>query len=207
MAEEIVPLQRMYLDEAAALLARAFFDDPLTLFTMPDERERALALPRLMRAALLNGLDAGVVQANHGSPTGVAIWLPPESLAKSLTLPESSPTTVDRVSEVLDAETFRRMNIARDALYERQQADVRVEHWHLTIIGVDPVVQRSGLGGRLMAPTLAIADGMGTPCYLETYREENLAFYGQHGFEVLATAELPESGPRFWTMLRQPKTT
>lgn len=202
MNTEIVPLQRMYIEAAAALLARAFFDDPLTLFTMPDAGERALALPRLMRAALLNGLDSGVVQANQGLPEGVATWMLPESLAQSLTLPENSPTTIERVTDALGTESFRRMSLARDALYERQLADVGVEHWHLNIIGVDPLLQRSGLGGRLLAPTLAIADGSGMPCYLETYREENLAFYRKHGFEVVSTARLPEDGPRFWTMLR-----
>lgn len=202
MSAEIVALQRTHIDDAAAVLARAFFDDPLMLFTMPEEGERALALPRLMRAALLNGLDSGMAQANEGPPEGVAIWMLPESLAQSLTLPENSPTTIGRLTEALGPESFRRMSLARDALHERQMADIGVEHWHLNIIGVDPLLQRSGLGRRLLAPTLAIADGSGKPCYLETYREENLAFYRKHGFDVVTTAELPEGGPRFWTMLR-----
>ena len=206
MTPEIRSLEQRYIDAAAAVLARAFFDDPLTLFTMPDAAERALALPRLMRAALLNGLDSGVVQANEGLPEGVAVWMLPESLAKSLTLPENSPTTIGRVTDALGPESFRKMSLARDTLYVRQQADVGVEHWHLNIIGVDPLLQRSGLGGRLLAPTLAIADGAAKPCYLETYREENLAFYRKYGFEVVSTAELPEEGPRFWTMLRPANT-
>ena len=202
MRADILRLKRSQLDEAAHLLARAFFDDPLTLFTFPDEAERAEAMPRLMRAALLNGLDTGMVHVNRETQ-GAAIWLPPASLAKPSD-ETGGRAAGDRIAGALGAEGLRRMILARDALGDQKDADVTVEHWHLTIIGVQPELKRRGIGARLLAPTLERANRSNTACYLETFREENLSFYRKYGFDVLATDKVPGGGPRYWTMLRPP---
>lgn len=204
MESGVLSLLPSQVDQAANLLARAFFDDPLTLFTLPDESERAEAMPKLMRAALLSALENGVAHATPGPLDGVALWLMPASLAKARPHRTNNPITFSRLADALPPEAFRRMGLARDALGERQEADVKVDHWHLTIIGVEPASGRRGVGGRLLAPVLVQADDAGHHCYLETYREENLAFYRKHGFDVFATGEVPQGGPRFWTMLRAP---
>ena len=80
------------------------------------------------------------------------------------------------------------------------------EHWYLVAIGVDPALQGSGVGTRLLAPGLAAADAEGLPAYLETEKERNLPFYGRHGFEV--RDEISRRGtPTVWTMWREPRTT
>jgi N-acetylglutamate synthase-like GNAT family acetyltransferase len=60
------------------------------------------------------------------------------------------------------------------------------------------------VGGKLLAPVLARADADGLPAYLETQKEENLAFYGRHGFEVVQEVRLP-SAPPIWAMQRTPR--
>jgi GNAT superfamily N-acetyltransferase len=77
-------------------------------------------------------------------------------------------------------------------------------HWYLTALGVHPVQQGRGLGRALLQPVLARADLQGTSCYLETFRERTAAFYTQFGFATLHTDHIPEGGPPFWCMGRQP---
>ncbi|MGI8551207.1 MAG: GNAT family N-acetyltransferase [Dehalococcoidia bacterium] len=84
-----------------------------------------------------------------------------------------------------------------------KQRDLPGPCWYLNILGVDPIRQGTGIGGRLVKPILQRGDAQEMPCYLETFKERNLRFYQKHGFRVLAEAVLPEDGPRFWTMLRQ----
>ena len=48
---EIVRLERSRLDEASAVLARAFHDDPAWCWVVPDDRRRASLLPWLFRMA------------------------------------------------------------------------------------------------------------------------------------------------------------
>ena len=56
--------------------------------------------------------------------------------------------------------------------------------WYLLLLVVDPLVQRAGLGTRLQAPVLEVADREGVDCYLETQKPENLAYYRRFGYEV-----------------------
>ena len=50
---------------------------------------------------------------------------------------------------------------------------------------------------------LAQCDRDGTPAYLETARERNVAFYERHGFHVREQLTL-SSGPPVWLMWRDP---
>ena len=70
------------------------------------------------------------------------------------------------------------------------------------ILGVDPLFQGRGLGGAIVQPVVERADSEGLPCYLETSKERNLAFYRKHGFDVVHEGTMPGGGPRFWTMSR-----
>jgi GNAT superfamily N-acetyltransferase len=79
-------------------------------------------------------------------------------------------------------------------------------HWYLMALGVEPSKQRKGLGTRLIEPILACADSSGLPCYLETFNERNLAFYGRQGFRIAAAGNLP-GGPDFWAMIRAPQSS
>jgi hypothetical protein len=42
------------------------------------------------------------------------------------------------------------------------------------------------------------------PCVLVTNTEENVAFYGHHGFKVVTSGETPRHGPPAWVMRRAP---
>jgi ribosomal protein S18 acetylase RimI-like enzyme len=79
------------------------------------------------------------------------------------------------------------------------------QHWYLETMGVDPAVQRQGLGGRLLEPVLKIADRDGVDCYLETADPRNAEYYARHGFVVENTAlQLVPDGPAHIAMRRRP---
>jgi ribosomal protein S18 acetylase RimI-like enzyme len=77
-------------------------------------------------------------------------------------------------------------------------------HWYLAGIGVEPAVQRHGVGSALLRPGLDAADRAGLPAALLTNSERNLAFYERHGFRVIHEGETPSGGPHAWMMRREP---
>ena len=77
-------------------------------------------------------------------------------------------------------------------------------HWHLMMIGIEPSQQGRGLGGELLRSMLARADAEDMPCMLESGNERNFTFYKRHGFEIAAHNEVPDGGPQFWLMVREP---
>jgi len=79
-------------------------------------------------------------------------------------------------------------------------------HWYLWVLGVDPIHQGQGIGGRLMQPILAQADATGLPCYLQTQTEANVAFYQRHGFAIIAHEPVSAHGGPLWYMVREPRS-
>ena len=77
-------------------------------------------------------------------------------------------------------------------------------HWHLAMIGTDPICQGQGYGSALLAHTLAICDQQRNLVYLEATNARNVALYQKHGFEVLGTVQA-ENSPTLYPMLRHPQ--
>ena len=61
------------------------------------------------------------------------------------------------------------------------------------------------MGSASMRPVLEHCDTEGVPAYLESSKERNVPFYRRHGFEVVREVSLPDSGPKIWTMWREPR--
>jgi ribosomal protein S18 acetylase RimI-like enzyme len=203
IAVETILLPPSAIDAAAAVQARAFFDDPLFAFVLPDERIRAERLRWLMRVGIVLGTQLGHVHTTLGDMVGHAVWLPPGH----------TDIADDRMSEAGFVDPEQRigdLSLGRFGAFLEQATATHHRllphaHWYLLILGVDPPQQGRGLGGALLAPTLTRADAEGLPCYLETATERNVTFYRRHGFEVADEQVIDGGGPRVWSMIRAPR--
>ena len=70
----ITKLTESQLDEAAALLARAFFNSPVWTWVVPDETQRRTAMAWFMSAAVRYGMLGGEAYGAGAPLRGVAIW-------------------------------------------------------------------------------------------------------------------------------------
>jgi ribosomal protein S18 acetylase RimI-like enzyme len=193
---EIVRLERERLGEASAVLARAFYDDPAWVWLIPDDERRARVLPWLFRVGF--DVTAADVYATSGIVRGAARWLPPGRPPMRI-----GPTLKALVTTPFHLGGSIGSFLAYGRAVEAMRADVMPgAHWYLAGIGVDPSVQRRGIGAALLQPGLEAADAAGLPAVLLTNSERNLAFYEQHGFAVVREGRTPEDGPRAWAMVR-----
>ena len=202
MDAKIVRLDESQVPAAAQMLARAFHDDPLMRYTIPDPDERARLLPAMYATMIRFGMLAGEVYAASDAPEGVAIWMPPDA---KWTRENMEASGMYRTATLIGDEAYHRY---RDVVSREWQARLREipgTGWYLFILGVEPRVQRRGLGGALMRPVLERADAELAVCYLETENERNVAFYLKQGFELAVNGEeAGHSGVRFWTFRRTP---
>ncbi len=200
---DVTQLETSQVAESAAVLARAFLDDPAWLWAIPEDDSRAHVLPWFFGAATRYGLRFGEVRATGGNVEGAAILLPPKrARLHSLSL---ARTGLWLMPFKTGFGAFSRFLTMRRTLEERHKLDVPPHHWYVWLLGVDPPRQGQGVGSALLRSIIASADRDGVPCYLDTTRERNLNFYRRHGFEVVYEGDFPQGGPHLWTLQRGPK--
>ena len=183
----------------AQALASAFQDDPVIAWIFPDEHRRRGILAAFMEFRLRKlAFPHDQVWMTAGG-AAAAVWLPPPGrwqlsrAQRLLLLPALVRFFGLRTVSVLGG--LERM--------EKRHPQDR-SHWYLFILGTEPAAQGQGLGSALLAQMLARVDAAGLPAYLESSSEQNLAFYGRHGFAVTSEVAIP-GGPRIWPMWREPR--
>jgi len=189
------------IPQVAAVLARAFQDDPLQHYLFPTAAERTRLLPALFRVVLHHGLRAGEVWTTAGAAAGAAVW---EPLGwTEITHDQVEQEDPNELPSAIGTAAFERLTTFFAYLGALHGRDVPTRHWYLSTLGVDPAQQGLGLGGSLLQPILSRADTEGIPCYLETAQPKAVSFYRKHGFEVIVEDIEPKSGVRLWTFRRQ----
>ena len=162
-----------------AVLTLAFAGDPAARWAWPDQQQYLDAFPRFARAFGGAAVDAGTAHCVEGF-SGVALWLPPGTPPDEASLVSVIEDTV--ADELKDAmfSMFEQM----DAYHPHEQ------HWHLPLIGVDPVSQSRGYGSALLTRALDECDRQQVLAYLEATSPRNVPLYERYGFEVLGTIQV-----------------
>ena len=192
-AGDVRPAGREDHPALAAMLARAFCDDPVTAWFYPDAARRLHHGERFF-AIRLRQLEGHRMTFTNDGRTGAALWAPPghwrESFRQSLRMLPMLPVLLPRLAR------------STRAVREIERRHPVAPHYYLSVIGTDPEKQGGGIGSALLAPMLHRCDETRTAAYLESSKESNLSFYARHGFAVRERIELPE-GPPLWLMWRE----
>jgi len=203
VSANLVRLNDAQIPAAAATLARAFHDDPLMLYAIPDPAERARLLPEVYARMVRFGTLAGEVYVTAGALDGVALWLPPNA---KWTRENIEASGMHQMSSLIGDDAYQRYREVVGREWQARERDMTGACWYLFLLGVEPSSQRHGLGGAMMRPVLERARVEQVACYLETENQRNVAFYLKQGFEMIVNGEeAGASGVRFWTFRRQPK--
>jgi GNAT superfamily N-acetyltransferase len=182
--------------ETGQVLARAFYDDPVSRWVLLAEGSRHQRLRRFFITELRHeSLRHGAVEVARvdGRVTGAAVWFPPGA---------SLGTEVSALPGYLRAFGRRLVIVSR---YQSAAVSTRPRdepHWYLAYIGVDPARQGSGVGAALLRSRLQRCDQEGLPAYLESSNLKNVPLYQHFGFQVTGTLGLPEGAPVVSTMWR-----
>jgi ribosomal protein S18 acetylase RimI-like enzyme len=195
-----MPLLAQHCKQASNVLSRAFHQDPLLRFLIPDDAKRARLLPSFYSIVVHYCVAYG---EGYITPAldGVACWL----------RPGDTRTGLGRLVWIgirgapvgIGLSGLRRFMEVTRYTEEVHTRCVPGRHWYLWAVGVEPASQGQGVGGCLIQPVLAKAGAEGLPCYLETMNEANLPFYEKYGFSVVNAGVVPGHGLRVWSMLRK----
>lgn len=197
---EAIPIQRENAEAVGNSLARAFMDDPLNCYVLPDEERRwkllSWTFPRWVRTATRPGNAYTTPDFAGGalwrSPDlGTWIWIWDQLRAGILLAP----------FKLYPAELLRFGRVHGEAT-RRMRRSITSPHWVLDILGVSPDRQGQGLSRCMLSPVLAEADAQNLPCYLITNKTSNITIYRRFGFEVIEEGLMGGTDVMFYEMRR-----
>lgn len=200
MSETVQQTRATAISLAAALISDPFYRS-VTVACGDDEAARLDMLAKYFALALVEGFQAGRVDLADAAGNGAAIW------TTNTPLPLRQAAYAQReaaLRELLGPQGFASFAAIVENM-EHALAQHDLQHaWYLSIAGIAPTAQGRGLGASVLAPGLAAVDQAGAVCFLETYNERSLPFYGRLGFEVAGRYTEAVTGADYWLMLRQP---
>jgi GNAT superfamily N-acetyltransferase len=188
------------LDRAIDIVFRAFCDDPLWRYLLPDDGQREKWLPRFYRVFLTLDIDHHQTYGVSDPLEGVAVWRLPgqdegglwEWIDAGLMRLCFSPLLVP----ILRARAI----FARLLTLEDQYAPE--PHYTLDTIAVSPASQGKGLGSELMRHVLTQVDDQSMPVYTETTTPGNVGLYEHFGFTCREQWDVPETPLSVWVLYR-----
>lgn len=200
MVAQARPARKDDIPGLSRTLARAFYDDPVMMWLLPNDKARTAQLRRLFATMTRHHHLArgGVEVACDGPGIGAAaLWDPPNQWRDT------------RRGELMMTPTFIRvfgLRAAQGRAVQELMKRVHPEepHWYLAVIGSDPTVRGKGFGQALMRSRLDRVDAEHAPAYLESTKRENVPYYQRFGFAVTGEITLPDGGPTMWAMWREP---
>lgn len=195
------PAQKADIRGLGQVLGRAFYDDPVTTWILPDARSRAARLSTFFSTVTRHHHLAGggvEVASGDGGIGAAALWDPPGGWKQSWL------SQLRMVPALIGA--FGRRASAGRAVEGLLNANHPEEpHWYLAVIGSDPAVRGRGFGQAVMRSRLMRCDAEHCPAYLESSKPENVPYYERFGFVVTGKIRLPGGGPTLWPMWREPR--
>jgi GNAT superfamily N-acetyltransferase len=203
---ESVPIAEEQIHAAGETLAQAFLNDPLSVYSPPDQGARLSQFTWLFTQLVQEGSAQGGVYVNTqiGWPDGMAVWIPPQTAEPQADAAVWSE--MDQTEQRFGPEAYRRFTEAYRHFEHIHHQRMAGPHWYLALLGVSPRRQRQGIGGALLTPVLQRADQELLPCYLETFVSSNAPFYEHRAFRVVEAGVEPQSQIPFWAMTREPLT-
>lgn len=203
-ATDIIPLDEARIPAASAMLARAFFDDPLHAYYFPDPGERAAGAAAVFATMLRFGVRFGGAVVTAGEMLGASAWVPPGQW--DLTPERAAAIGLTGLPAVIGEAAAERLLRTYMTLHELH-ADLGRDHWYGVVGGVVPEARGRWISRALLEPLVRSADEAGQGCYLETCNPVSMKLYTRGaGFRLLREVVDPGSGVRFWMLIRDPRT-
>lgn len=169
-------------DQAIGAIVLGFNSDPTLRWFYPRAGDYVAHIRAFTEVYAGRAFDHGTAYVTEGFE-GASLWLPP--------------------GVNVDDEAFGRllMSTVRSEIHgELREVATQIEHFHITephwylpVIAVEPFHHGKGLGGALLAHTLAQIDKDGVPAYLESSNQRNLSLYQRHGFEIIGEIQAGSS--------------
>ena len=180
------------LETVCEVIGLAFADNPSTLANVKGDRAKARKVMReAVRVAKFGrSWSHALVAVDADKVVGAlnaAQW------------PHCQPGTLEKIRTAPSMLRIMKGALPRafTMMTRREAHDPHEPHWHIGPVGVMPDLQGRGIGTALLELFLSSTDATGSPTFLETDVDRNVALYENLGFEVVAQEDIIGVSTRF----------
>ena len=199
----IIKLRKDHIKPASQMLARAFEDDPISVYAYSDEADIKSRLPYVYEFLLRYYLRYAQGYATSEQLEGIAVWQRYRRVKISFWHLLSSGAIWPAIK--MGAKVGERMQPFFGYIEKKHAELVSFPHWYLILIGVEPESQGKGYAAMLLRSMLSKIDEEGLPCYLETEKAKNVPIYEHFNFRIIDEFIVPDTTVKLWAMLRDRK--
>lgn len=200
LKSDLISLPIGSLDSAVDLLTRAFFQDPLMIFDLPNSTQRKAILSGMMRTCLRYCLVKGEVSVTP-EMEAVGCWIPPcRNGLNPLDWIRAGWNAFNRFPSLPSLGKILSIERKVDQVHHQL---ISHPHWYLMLLAVDPDHQGKGFGKRMLDWPGEARSFASAPVYLETMNPQNVSFYQKQGFSLVHEEKLTEPNLWFWGFLKE----
>ncbi len=149
-----IRLDKSQVRAAAKVLSRAFYDDPLFTYFIPDALQRRNKLHHVFETLVRYSVSYGEVYATSPNLEGIAVWLPSDRVEMTLWRGIRN----GGLSIILNLglrSTFRQLSVS-DLMCSIHKCHILSPHWYLYLVGVEPELRGKGYASNLVKAVLKI---------------------------------------------------
>ncbi len=183
---------------ASVTAARAFIDDPETIYMIPSEKRRAnfhYAFEYYLKIAKFGREEAYTTSERC---EGIALWAYSENKIPYWATFRVNPFPSLRCGWRFVTGQLETNRIATEIKKKYAPA----KHMYLSLLAVDPAYQGKGFASALLKPMLKRIDESHLAVYLETQNMKNVEMYQHFGFNLVNHTELFDGCCHLYAMLR-----
>lgn len=197
----MIKLTKKHIKLASLVLSRAFQNDPVFRWQIPDANKRLAKIHNFWELTLRVGIKYSEVYGTSENLEGIAIWRPPQNV--NISYWKFVKHGGYKFQFKFGAETAKKMTFFQAVNNSIRDIYMKTPYWYLDVIGVDPKHQGKGFARMLLKPMLKRIDKDNFPIWAETNLKRNVIFYEHFDFSILEEIIIPNTNIVNWFMIRE----
>ena len=201
---DVINLDMTDVKRAAAVLSRAFQEDPVFSYFIPDPETRKAKSHYIFEMLVQYSIRYGEVYATPDFEC-VATVLPDDKVEMNFrnALTNGGLPIITRLNPV---SVIRQLKVT-DLMCSVHKELAPYPHIYGYLIGVEPNLRGQGYFSILNKHIMDKADSQQLPFYCDNVNEANIPKYEHHGMKIIREYTIPKTQVRIWAMVREPAKT
>ena len=199
---EFYKISKKDVKYVSKLFERVFFNWPVAVAIQPDEEIRRTKGHYFYAISIRHLIKYGEAYAPSPKIEGVAMWA--HSDYYELSTWQIIKFGALKALYKLGAKAMKKGEMWMEFVEKNNSELTEEPHYHLVWLGVEPGLQKKGIGTELMHALLNKFSKENMKCSLDTQEKKNVDYYKRFGFKVIKECQYPNADVTYGGMLWEP---